>query len=597
VNISSLLIEDLLQGYAKGAFKPEDVLNEVFARMDAAPDPSIWIHRVDRAELLQQAKALQNRSPADLPLYGIPFAIKDNIDLAGAPTTAACREFAFTPQRSATAVQKLIDAGALAIGKTNLDQFAAGLNGTRSPFGACQNAFDARYISGGSSSGSSVAAARQLVSFALGTDTAGSGRVPAGFNNLIGHKPTRGLISTRGVLPACRSLDCVSIFTLTSSDAVRVLSAASGFDAEDEYSRADDGVALFVQPGFRFGVPAAAQLQFFGDDDYRQLFENSIGQLQALGGVPVEIDLEPFVAAARLLYDGPWIAERYVGIQSFMEQHADALHPVTRQIIERGKDVTGIDAFRAQYQLMQYQQKARREIDRVDVILTPTSGTIYTIEALQRDPVTLNSNLGYYTNFLNLFDLAATAVPSGFRKDGLPFGITLIGPANTDRGLLELAHRLQRYTDFTLGATLQQMPAAGTAVQPSVQWTSVAVCGAHMEGLPLNHQLVERGGRLLRATRTAPCYRLFALPGGPPYRPGLMRDTKGGSSIEVEVWAVPTREFGSFVAAIPAPLGIGKLELEDRSYVSGFICEGYALDSAQDITASGGWRAYLAGKS
>ncbi len=595
---SSFLIGDLLRGYRANAFTPVEVMQQVFARIDSAAERNVWIHLIDRESILRQARVLQDRRVEELPLYGIPFAIKDNIDLEGIPTTAACAQFAYTPQRSATVVERLLAAGAIPIGKTNLDQFATGLVGTRSPYGACRNSFNESFISGGSSSGSAVAVATGLVSFSLGTDTAGSGRIPAGFNNIVGLKPTRGVISTRGVVPACRSLDCVSIFALTNADAQEVLTVARGFDAEDIFSRQAPEVvpalSAVAASQFKFGVPQRQQLEFFGDGEYRQLFDQAVRFATEAGGERIEIDFTPFVNAARLLYEGAWVAERYAAIEPFIELHAAALHPVTRKIIAAGRDQRAVDAFKGQYRLMQLHQQAQAQLDRVDLLITPTAGTIYPIAAVEQDPIRLNSNLGYYTNYLNLLDLAAVATPTGFRADGLPFGITLVGAAFSESGLTAVADRIHRRARIPLGAGGQPMPAE-SAITPSTDgWTAVAVCGAHMQALPLNHQLLEREGRLLRCTRTAARYRFYALPGGPPRRPGLIRVAEGqGAAIDVEVWTLPTALFGSLVAGIPAPLGIGKVELEDATWVPGFVCESYAVIDAQDITSQGGWRAYL----
>jgi allophanate hydrolase len=596
-----MLICDLLADYRAGRISPVQVMESVLEAVARAPERNAWITLLPRERVLAMAQALVSRPPESLPLYGIPFAIKDNIDLAGIPTTAGCPEYAYTPSESAFVVQKLIDAGAIPVGKTNLDQFATGLVGTRSPHGACHNSFDPAYISGGSSSGSAVAVATGLVSFALGTDTAGSGRVPAAFNNLIGLKPTRGALSCRGVVPACRSLDAVSIFALTADDAQRVYAVARGFDGGDAYSTplADErhgaGARSLGLEGLRLGLPRPSQLSFFGDTDYSRLFEETVGQLQALGARPVEIDFEPFLAAARLLYEGPWVAERYCAVGDFLEQHPEAVHPVTRQIISGGRNPTAADAFRAQYRLMELRRATEEAWSRVDVLVTPTAGTIYRIDAVNADPVRLNSNLGYYTNFVNLLDLAAVAVPAGFRRDGLPFGISLVGRAGSDDELLELAMRVQRARVQRIGALDAPFPpvrpsGAGLSAQDDI---CVVVCGAHMLGLPLNHQLTSRGARFLRRTRTNPVYALYALPGGPPYRPGMMRVAEGGAAIEVEVWSVPAVEFGSFVNGIGPPLTMGKVELQDGARVSGFICEGYAAEGARDITSLGGWRGYL----
>jgi allophanate hydrolase len=581
-----LSIPGLLAAYRDGRYTAAELIDAVWRRADTPDVQHIWITRFTHAEVMRYVAALAGHTPAELPLYGIPFVIKDNIDLAGVPTTVACPDFAYTPTRSAFVVERLIAAGAIPLGKTNLDQFATGLVGTRSPYGACHNSVQPEYVSGGSSSGSAVAVACGLASFSLGTDTAGSGRVPAAFNGLIGLKPTLGRLSTRGVVPACRTIDCVTIFATTAADAARVLDCAAGFDAEDPQSR-----RLGNQPlaGLRFGLPRAAQLEFFGDREYERLFHAAVGRLESLGGRPVEVDFAPFLEAARLLYEGPWVAERYAAVGEFLEAHPDSVLPVTRRIIAGGKARLAVDAFRAQYRLAELKRRSEAAWSQVDVLLTPTAGTIYTIAAVEADPVTLNSNLGYYTQFMNLLDLSGVAVPAGRRTDGLPFGVTLVGPAGTERALLALAGRFE--AAGTAAGVAATTATAAARVPPG--YVAIAVCGAHMAGLPLNHQLTDRGGLKIAALPTAPCYRLIALPGGPPFRPGLLKVADGGAAIELEVWALPSAQVGSFVAAIPAPLGIGRCELADGSSVSGFICEGYAEAGATDITAYGGWRAYL----
>jgi allophanate hydrolase len=594
----SFLISDLLRAYRGGTLTPTQVVEEALARADRTPDRHVWITRRSREELLHRARELEERSVEELPLYGIPFVIKDNIDLADVPTTAGCPAYSYTPSRSAGVVQRLLDAGAIALGKTNLDQFATGLVGTRSPYGTCRNSFHPDFISGGSSSGSAVAVATGLASFSLGTDTAGSGRVPAAFNNIIGLKPSVGRVSTRGVVPACRSLDCVSIFALTAEDAAAVLRAAQGFDAEDPFSR-----PLTDRPltGRRFGVPHGAQLQFFGDEGYARLFDQAIARVESLGGSVVRIDFAPFLDAARLLYGGPWIAERYAALEDFIRRRADALHPVTREVIESSSDYSAVDAFKGLYRLAALKRASERVWDLADVLLTPTAGTVYEIGRVEADPIRLNTNLGYYTNFMNLMDLAGVAVPTGFRTDGLPFGVTLVGRSGADTSLLEWAGRLHRASVQRLGALdlpLPPTPLKGTEANSldlplRGGLMPIVVCGAHMQGLPLNHQLLERGGQLMKQAKTAARYRLFALP-GEPARPGLVRDAQGGGSIEVEVWALRSVDLGSFVEGIPAPLGLGKIELESGETVTGFVCESHATDSAREITALGGWRAYLA---
>lgn len=591
-NPDSLLISDLRRRYDEGSLTPALLMKRLFDLADRAPAHNVWITRLSLDRIMSHVDALEGRPRQGMPLYGIPFVIKDNIDLAGIPTTAACPAFAYTPQHSAGVVQKLLHAGAIPLGKTNLDQFATGLVGVRSPYGACGNSFDASFVSGGSSAGSAVAVATGLASFSLGTDTAGSGRVPAAFNNIVGLKPSLGRLSAQGVVPACRSLDCVSIFALTAADAAAVLDAAEGFDAADAYSRPVRNQAI---AGMRFGVPRAEQLQFFGDTEYARLFTEAIGRVESMGGIRVDIDFSPFLDAARLLYEGPWIAERYAAVGGFMDANPDALLPVTRQLIEGGKRPSAAAAFAGQYRLMALKRASEDAWSKVDWILTPTAGTIYSIAAVEADPIRLNATLGYYTNFMNLFDLAGVAVPAGFRRDGLPFGVTLVGPRSSDRDLLAIADRLHRAGVATLGALdLPIPPPAPPPPSLAPGHIALAVCGAHMDGLALNHQLRDRGSYLLQSTRTASSYRLYALSGGPPHRPGLIRVASQGSAIAVEVWALPRESLGSFVSGIPAPLGIGKVELEDGTWVAGFICEGYAAEGAVDITSHGGWRAYIA---
>lgn len=450
----NLKISHLRNLYLSGALKPTDLVKQLDAEIGTEDIRHIWIRRLRLDEMLTYAKNLEDKNIAELPLYGIPFAIKDNIDLAGIPTTAGCPEYAYTPKANATVVQKLIDAGAIPIGKTNLDQFATGLVGTRSPYGACKNSFNPKYISGGSSAGSAVSVALGMASFSLGTDTAGSGRVPASFNNLVGHKPSCGLLSTSGVVPACRTLDCVSIFALTAEDAAKVLESAQGFDEKDAYSRkAVDEVHTIAEEGFNFGVPKQNQLAFFNNNETPELFKQAIEQLKALGGKAVEIDFEPFLETARLLYEGPWVAERYTAIREFFETKPDSIFPVTKQIIGGATKFSAADTYVSQYKLKALQRKVEGIWEDIDVIVTPTAGTIYTIDEVNKEPVRCNSNLGYYTNFMNLLDLSATAVPTGFQHDGLPFGITICAPAFKDMQLLTLAAKIQKHSSKTLGAT------------------------------------------------------------------------------------------------------------------------------------------------
>jgi allophanate hydrolase len=487
----------------------------------------------------------------------------------------------------------------MAIGKTNLDQFATGLVGTRSPYGIVRNSFDPRYLSGGSSSGSAVAVALGQVSFALGTDTAGSGRVPAAFNNLVGYKPTLGLISTRGLVPACRTLDAISVFALTAADAAEVAQVACGFDADDPWSRAAvaaPGRGWSQHPAPRVAVPLPAQLEFFGNAEYSRLFTATIERCAGLGARLVEVDIAPLLATARLLYEGPWVAERYLVARPLLETNADALLPVTRGIIRGGAGASAADAFSARYRLQELAAAARGIWDKADALMLPTAGTHFTIEAEQADPVQLNSQLGTYTNFVNLLDLSGVALPAGFTGAGLPFGVTLLAPAFHDEDLLALAARLHAAAGLTLGATgfRPEQPALPPAPGGTLD---IAVCGAHLSGLPLNHQLTERGAWLVTATHTAPEYRLYALPGGPPERPGMVRTASGGVAIDIEIWRMPEEQVGPFLRNIRAPLGIGPVRVQDGSEVCGFLCEALAIEGARDISSFGGWRGWLAARA
>ena len=593
--VGSLDIAGLLARYHAGSLSPTLVARAVLERVAAAGDDKVWISRVPEAEVLARARALEALPVAEraaLPLYGIPFAVKDNIDVAGMPTTAGCPAFAYAPERTATGVQRLLDAGAILIGKTNLDQFATGLVGVRSPYGVARNPFDSRYIPGGSSSGSAVAVSAGLVSFALGTDTAGSGRVPAGFTNIVGLKPTTGLISTAGVVPACRSLDCVSVFALTVEDSLDVLAVMAAPDPADPYSRAAPPSPPAPRAPFRFGVPRADQLKFFGNAEAERVYREALARLEGLGGVRVEIDFAPFAAAADLLYSGAWVAERTAAVGDFIAAHPQETLPVTRTIIQGGAALTAVEAFRAAYRLEELRAQAAPVWEAIDVLALPTSGTIYTIAEVEEDPIRTNSTLGVYTNFVNLLDLCGIAVPAGFQAGGLPAGITLLAPAFREATVGAVAAALHRAAGLPLGATGAPHPEARPAAYGGAGLVPVFVVGAHLSGLPLNGQLTDLGARLVGSSRTAPAYRFHALP-GTPARPGLLRTTEGGASIAGEVWELTPEAFGRFVAAIPAPLGIGPVELADGRRVSGFLCEAAAVAGTPDISAHGGWRAYL----
>jgi allophanate hydrolase len=481
----------------------------------------------------------------------------------------------------------------------NLDQFATGLVGARSPYGRPASAFDAQRVSGGSSSGSAVAVARAEVPFSLGTDTAGSGRVPAGFNNLVGLKPTPGRVSTSGVVPACRTLDCVSVFALTVEDAATVLALIEGPDAQDAYSTFAPGPARLPARPLRLGVPQVPEL----DGEYAAAWPQALARARALGHEIVPIDFAPLHAVADLLYSGPWVAERHAVVQALLESTPEALDPIVRQVIEGALGRTATDTFRAQYMLREAQRDAAAlwrgppAGQGVDLLMVPTAPGHPGFAALEADPIGVNARLGCYTNFVNLLGWCALALPAGFTAGGLPFGATFIAPGGADAALARFGQAWQAAAAMPLGAT----DARRSAGAPPIRWPAsaptlpIAVVGAHLSGMPLNGQLTSRGATLREATTTAPSYRLHALPGTLPPKPGLQRVVAGeGAAIAVEVWDVPLAEVGSLLALIPAPLGLGSLTLADGRSVHGFICEGHALAGAVDITPFGGWRAYIA---
>ena len=592
----------LKQHYLNGDFTPMELLDFLQREMDeylAAQDNPVWIYRLSVDELAPYLSALEKLDPKTADLWGVPFAIKDNIDLAGVPTTAACPAFSYTPSQSAFVVQRLLDAGAIPLGKTNLDQFATGLVGVRSPYGVCRNALNASIISGGSSSGSAVAVAKHWVSFSLGTDTAGSGRVPAALNNIVGLKPTKGLLSTTGVVPACKSLDCVSIFALNTDDANTVMNVAAAFDQNDSYARGNtfnNGKRFYRanEKTLTIGIPKPEQLEFFGDFEAQLLFSSALQAIKQSGATVIEVDFAPFMQAAALLYQGPWVAERYLATKNLIESQPEELLPVIRTIIGGGGRAGAIDAFAAQYQLQACAQKAAFALAKVDAIVTPTNGTAYSIDEVLGNPIELNSNLGYYTNFMNLLDCAAVAIPHGFKSNGVGCGLTVFSNAFSDKKLLSIAAQWQNIFGLPAGCHAPFKIQGNNTGEVSESFVDVAVCGAHLQGQPLNWQLLERGAKLIACTQTSSQYQLYALPGGPPMRPALIRTDASGTSIEVEVWRLPLANFGSFVAAIPAPLGIGKVELKSGNWCSGFICEGGAITNATNISSWGGWRAYLA---
>jgi allophanate hydrolase len=581
----------LREAYRSG-LSPAAVVAEAQRRISDAGDPAIFIHRIDPDRALAEAAALGPFDP-EKPLWGVPFAIKDNIDLGGVPTTAACPAFAFTPAVDAPVVARLRAAGAIPLGKTNLDQFATGLVGTRSPFGVPRNALDPAIVPGGSSSGSAVAVARGLVTFALGTDTAGSGRVPAALNNIVGLKPSLGALSTRGVVPACRTLDVVSVFALTVDDAWEAYRAAAGFDPGDPYSRHVGVRALGGAPPHpRIGIPDPATRRFFGDALQARAFEDACVRMEKLGASLVELDFTPFHDTAAMLYEGAWVAERLTVIEALLARDPEAVHPVIRRIVEPARDLSAADAFRGFYRLAELRRAVAPVLAGVDLLAVPSIPSFCTLADLAADPISPNARLGTYTNFVNLLGLCGLTVPQPARPDGRPGSVTLLAQDGRDALIAAFGRVLERDGPRGLGATAWPLPPATVATPGAApDEIEIVVCGAHMSGLPLNGELTGRGARFLRVAETTDAYRLFALPGGMPARPGLLRGAPGsGGPIRVEVWALPAAEFGGFLAGIPAPLSIGTVLLGDGTAPKGFLCEAAATLGARDVTVFGDWR-------
>lgn len=590
-------IAEIVAAHRAGHTDPVSTVARSFKRIRDHGDPAIFISLRDEADALAEAAALKNKDATAFPLYGVPVAVKDNIDVAGLPTTAACPAFAYQPTQDANTVARLRAAGAIVVGKTNLDQFATGLVGVRSPYGIPKNPVRGELVPGGSSSGSAVAVSAGLVPLSLGTDTAGSGRVPAMLNNIVGLKPSLGLMSTFGVLPACRTLDCVSIFSLTVDDAMTALNVMAGHDAADPFSRDRSVGAVTSFPvGLKLGIPRKGQLLYFGDKNSEQEYDKAIARLASLGATLVEFDLEPFYETARLLYDGPWVAERYLVIRDLLASDPDAVHPVTREITLKGATLSAADTFAALYRLEALRQVSKHTFESIDVMALPTAPATYTVEQLLANPIELNSRLGTYTNFVNLLDLCGLAVPAAMRADGIPFGITLLASANQDAKLASIGRAFHSDTRLSVGAKgIPQPPLAPLSRKPNSKEVAIVAVGAHLSGMALNHELLRLGGRLLEATTTAPDYLLYALKGTTPPKPGMLRVDPGtGAPIAVEVWALSVEAFGQFVAAIPSPLSIGTVRLADGSAAKGFLVEATAIQGARDITSFGGWRAFMA---
>jgi allophanate hydrolase len=588
--ISSLDLRSLARVYQAREATPSDIIELVLERIAAYSDRAVWTYLVPKDELLERASRLERQWAAGerLPLFGVPFGIKDSIDLAGHPTTAACPAYSYIPKHSSPVVQRLIDAGAIPIGKNNLDQFGTGLAGDRSPYGACRNVFRPEYISGGSSSGSAVAVAAGLVSFALGTDTAGSGRVPAGANNVVGFKQSHGRLSTQGVVPSCASLDCVAFLALTAHDAEVLFSLAAGEAPPPSDSE--------IGP-FSFAVAAAEELEFCGDAERSDLFRQSLARLEAAGCRRQTIAFGPFRETAQLLYEGPWVAERLSAMQTFFSDHPRDVYPVTRAIIEQGARYSAVDVFRAQHRLAELKETCLPVFEHADVLVLPTFPTLPTLAEVQADSLGWSRRLGTYTNFANLLGLCAIAVPAGFTESGLPFGITLLARAGRERRLCEIGAWWQRQLDLPLGATQARLPpiervAVKKTNEAAEGWVRVSVAGAHLRNQPLHPALRQFGARFVRTCRTAAKYRFFAFLELDPPRPGLLQTEAGGGAVTVEVYDLPYEGFGRLVASVAPPLAIGTVELEDGAKVKGFLCESSAAATAPDITEFGGWVAF-----
>ncbi|WP_214104993.1 allophanate hydrolase [Acrocarpospora catenulata] len=570
--VGTLQIAALAAGYRAGHFTPYDVITEVYRRIKERGDDGIWISLRPEAETL----ASIGEGDPSLPLYGIPFSVKDNIDVAGMATTAACPAFAYQPPVSAPLVDRLLRAGAVLIGKNNLDQFATGLSGSRSPYGAVASPLVPGLVAGGSSSGSGAAVSAGLVSFSIGTDTAGSGRVPAVLTGTVGLKPSRGLVSTLGVVPACASLDCPSVFALNVPDASLILSTIAGFQPDDPWSRELPTSAY--RERLRVGVPDLELADFLGDEPAKTGFAKAVARLAGLGHELVPVDLEPFLAAGRLLYEGPWVAERRAALGVFTDAHPEALHPVTAQVLATADGVTGAATFQGLHALQRLRMETRAAWQAMDALLVPTVPTTFTLAEMAADPIGRNSALGRYTTFANLLDLAGVAVPAGLTSAGRPHGVTLLAPAGSDGLLAGLATAFHESVGGDAGATPYRLE----------RGLLLAVVGAHRTGQPLHPELAARGAVSAGVARTAPVYRMYDLGD----RPGLVRDP-GGDTIEVELHRVTPEALGRLLVTIAPPLGLGTVELSDGRRVQGFLCEPYAIPAATEITAYGSWPEYL----
>ena len=600
MNISTLAMTfDNIHSAYRAGLNASALVEEVYRRISQVDDDGIFLLLRDKDAVRAEAEQLSRAELDDgsRPLWGIPYVIKDNIDAKDLATTAGCEAWSYVAANDAFAVAALRRAGALLIGKTNLDQFATGLVGVRSFHPPPINAIDPSLVPGGSSSGSAVAVAQNIVAFSLGTDTAGSGRVPAALNNIVGLKPTLGTVSASGVVPACRSLDTISVFALTVADAFNAYEVIAGYDEADAWAVPTPALAMTaVSADFTVAVPDAGSIVFEGDTIQQAAFAQSVEQLKSAGATVVPVDFEPFYEVARMLYEGAWVTERFCVLESLLNDNSDAVFPVTRQIVEAGRQLTAADAFRGIYKLKELARKVEPILADVDFLCVPSIPTPVSLADITADPVAPNSMLGTYTNFVNLLNLCALTIPAGLRDDGLPASMTLIGKAGKDADLASLALTLEAAIPRKLGATdtplvVSQAQPAAAACDPTE--ISLAVCGAHMTGLPLNHQLTDLGARLLQATHTAAVYELYALSNAAVPKPGMLRVSSGGASVPLEVWAVPLARFGDFIVQVGSPLSIGTVELLDGASVHGFLVEASATEQSEKIDAAAGWRAYI----
>ncbi len=587
-------ITSLHKVYETGVTATE-VITECYRRIRDHDVTGVFLYLMEEASALEEAHKIGAFDPVKYPLWGIPYVVKDNVDVGGLPTTAACPAYEYEAEKDAFVVARLREAGAIMIGKTNLDQFATGLVGLRTPYPVPKNAIDPKIVPGGSSSGSAVAVAMGLASFSLGTDTAGSGRVPAALNNIVGLKPTLGALSTRGVVPACRTLDTISIFALTVEDAYNIFKATAEYDPSDAYAQLIPAQDLAeLPPSFMVGVPCAKSREFFGDAVQEASFEHTLTIIEEFGGTIQELDFTPFYDVANMLYEGAWVAERHAVVETLMNEQPDALYPVTKEVIGKAVGLSATDAFRGIYKLQELKRQVAPFLKSIDLLCVPTIPTFYSLKDLEEDPIGPNSRLGTYTNFVNLLDLCGIAVPVSTRSDGRPGSVTLLAKTGEDGFIASLASRLHQHSNVSLGATDWPLPAPSELLSTiSRDRVLIAAVGAHMSDPPLNCDLVKLGCQFQRPAKTAPNYRLYSLAGGPPFRPGLMRDVRG-EAIDLEIWSLPKGQLGEFLIGIPAPLGIGTISLSDGTEVKGFICEAYGLENATDITEFGGWRNFLA---